>query len=84
MNLDIDNARPAGPRARSASDEIVTFLEWAIAQSVPGFGEGDNTVLVLGPGGFRQDFPRQDKHSLGRELVQLIATRARAGRHTTA
>ena len=49
-----------------------------------GFGEGDNTVLVLGPGGFRQDFPRQDKHSLGRELVQLIATRARAGRHTTA
>jgi len=41
-----------------------------------GFGSGTNRVTVLGPGGFRREFPLMDKSELGRELLKLVAERA--------
>ncbi len=41
-----------------------------------GFGVGTNELLVLGSGGFRVEFARNDKVELGRQLVALIAERA--------
>ena len=60
-------SRPAGPRARSASDEIVGFLEWAIAQGVPGFGEGDIiSVSALAKG------VRKSRNTAGKSVESLV------------
>lgn len=44
-----------------------------------GFGMATNRVTVLGPSGFRREYPLMDKGELGRELVALAAERFSSG-----
>jgi phosphopantothenoylcysteine decarboxylase/phosphopantothenate--cysteine ligase len=62
-------------RAKLAAKGLALIVANAVGEGA-GFGTGDNTVLVLGADGFRREFPRMDKRTLGRELVALIAARA--------
>ena len=48
-----------------------------------GFGLYSNKITVLGPGGFREDWPPASKEDLGRDLVELVS-RKHAERHAAA
>ena len=63
-----------GARAKLETKGLALVVANAVGEGA-GFGTGDNTVVVLGPAGFRREFPRMDKRALGRELMALIAAR---------